>query len=93
MTERMPLALLFPKARPNFVSSGSVASMVSRSMDSIPRDFGSVAASPIDCLLFPLRAIIADTVGYTSCTVSDLFDYRPLGLNFDVSHCSSLKET
>jgi hypothetical protein len=38
----LPLALLFPKARPNFVSSVSVASMIARSMDSIPRDFGSV---------------------------------------------------
>lgn len=81
----LSLALLFPKARPSSVSTTSVASMIARTIDSIPRDFANVTANPIECLLFPLKSIIAHTSGYKlseklRCyTVSDLYDYHPVG--------------
>jgi hypothetical protein len=78
-------ALLFPKSRNISGLAVSVASLIARTMDSIPRDFGNLVPNPIECLLFPLKAIIASTNGYRlspkllSLTVSSLFEYHPIG--------------
>lgn len=81
----LPLALLFPSARPTIVSTATVGSMIARSMDSVPRDFSDITASPIDCLLFPIKSIIDYPVAYKLSPklrgriVSDLFEYHPVG--------------
>lgn len=83
--DNLSLGLLFPKSRNAASLNLTVASMIARSMDSIPRDFSTLATNPIECLLFPLKSIIAHTYGYKlsdkllPLAVSALFDYHPVG--------------
>jgi hypothetical protein len=92
----LSLALLFPKSRNVSGLTVSVASMIARTMDSIPRDFGKLIPNPIEFLLFPLKAVIASTNGYQlsakllPLTVASLFEYHPIGHFLQVKTASDI---
>ena len=84
----MDLGLLFPATR----STSSVgaptttATMLFRTMDSIPRDFSPLYRNPIECLLLPIPAVIATTTNYKLSpklkdqTINTLFELQAVGL-------------
>lgn len=84
----MDLGLLFRPAR----STSSVgaptttATMLFRTMYSIPREFSPMYRNPIECLLLPIPAVIATTKNHKLSpklkdqTINTLFELQAVGL-------------